>query len=187
MININIADIYGPYVGEAEGELRHAFRIARQAAPCVLFIDEIDALVTNRGADGGGSSSNGSASVEQRVLATLLVEMDGIDSNGQGVVVMAATNRLASIDSALLRKGRFHHILEVGNPSLEVQYRLVEYFLNKCNICSDDDVTRGGGGGGRAVVERVRRKCAEGMSGAEVEGLCKEAVLEIVREQCREV
>ena len=175
MININIADIYGPYVGEAESELRNAFRIARQSSPCVLFIDEIDALVTNRGSGDSGSGT----SVESRVLATLLVEMDGVDHNGHGVIVMAATNRLDCIDAALLRKGRFHHILEVSNPGLEVQHRLVEYFMAKCNIHKEGDEHA------QMVMEEVKAKCHEGMSGAEVEGLCKEAMLDLMRQQCK--
>lgn len=120
MISLSAADIYSPYVGDAEAEVRRAFQLARQAAPCVLFIDELDSIVTNRANDSGGGSS--SASVEGRVLATLLTEMDGIQNtnsseysqsgggkSGQqnssgGVIVLGATNRLDFIDAALIRK-----------------------------------------------------------------------------------
>lgn len=122
MITLSAADIYSPYVGDAEAEVRRAFQLARQAAPCVLFIDELDSIVTNRdtSSSGGGGGST-SASVEGRVLATLLTEIDGMqntaktsaDDNGQGagsrnssggVIVLGATNRLDFIDAALIRK-----------------------------------------------------------------------------------
>jgi SpoVK/Ycf46/Vps4 family AAA+-type ATPase len=123
MISLSAADIYSPYVGDAEAEVRRAFQLARQAAPCVLFIDELDSIVTNRDSGGAGSSS---ASVEGRVLATLLTEMDGIQvaagddgasadagngvrNSSGGVIVLGATNRLDFIDAALIRK--------VGNMS----------------------------------------------------------------------
>ena len=77
VISLSAADVYSPYVGDAEAEVK-AFSIARQASPCVLFFDELDAIVTNRGTGDGDHSSSGSSSVEARVLATLLTEMDGI-------------------------------------------------------------------------------------------------------------
>lgn len=138
MISLSAADIYSPYVGDAEAEVRRAFQLARQAAPCVLFIDELDSIVTNRANDssgrgsGGGGGGSSSASVEGRVLATLLTEMDGIQNtnssisnsseysqtnNGKssgkqnstgGVIVLGATNRLDFIDAALIRKVCLH-------------------------------------------------------------------------------
>jgi SpoVK/Ycf46/Vps4 family AAA+-type ATPase len=92
MITLSAADIYSPYVGDAEAEIRRAFQLARQAAPCVLFIDELDSIVTNR--DGGGSGSGGSstASVEGRVLATLLTEMDGIITTASTEYAIAVAN-----------------------------------------------------------------------------------------------
>ncbi|CAN0067492.1 unnamed protein product, partial [Ectocarpus sp. 12 AP-2014] len=97
------ADVFSPYLGEAEAEIRQAFRIARNAAPAILFFDEIDAIVCNR--DGGGKASFGPASsAESRVLATFLTEMDGVGSlKGDGVVVVGATNRPEAVDRALLR------------------------------------------------------------------------------------
>jgi transitional endoplasmic reticulum ATPase len=137
MISLSAADIYSPYVGDAEAEVRRAFQLARQAAPCVLFIDELDSIVTNRdtGGTGGGSSS---ASVEGRVLATLLTEMDGMqntvkaDSGGGkagarnssgGVIVLGATNRLDFIDAALIRKVRCGTL------------RLLDVFANLMHTC----------------------------------------------------
>ena len=81
VISLSTADVYSPYVGDSEAEIRKAFQLARQASPCILFLDELDSIVTNRdGGDGGGSTS---ATVESRVLATLLTEMDGI---GRGLL-----------------------------------------------------------------------------------------------------
>jgi SpoVK/Ycf46/Vps4 family AAA+-type ATPase len=88
VISLSAADVYSPYVGDAEAEIRKAFRIARQATPCVLFIDELDALVTDR----GNSSNSSSGSVESRVLATLLTEMDGINGSSNGVIVLGMNN-----------------------------------------------------------------------------------------------
>jgi SpoVK/Ycf46/Vps4 family AAA+-type ATPase len=104
LIALTSADIYSAYVGDAEAEIRKAFQIARQAAPCILFFDEMDSLVTNRNNESNAGSS--SASVEARVLATFLNEMDGITSHASssGVIVMGATNRLDCIDPALIRK-----------------------------------------------------------------------------------
>jgi SpoVK/Ycf46/Vps4 family AAA+-type ATPase len=101
IISLSSADIYSVYVGDAEAVIRRVFRVARLASPCVLFLDELDAIVTNRGSGGAGSSSS---NVEARVMATLLTEMDGIDGSSDGVVVIGATNRIELIDPALLRK-----------------------------------------------------------------------------------
>ena len=99
VITLSVADVYSPYVGDAEAEVRRGFALARQSAPCILFLDEIDALVTDRTIE---TSSTGA---ESRVLATLLTEIDGLGScNNEGIIVLGATNRLNAIDSALLRK-----------------------------------------------------------------------------------
>ncbi len=163
VIALSAADIYSQYVGDAEAEIRKAFRIGRQASPCVLFIDELDAIVTNR-ADGQGNSN----SAESRVLATFLVEMDGINNNNSGCIVMGATNRLGSIDSALLRKGRFHQILHVPLPNTTEKTELLIYFSKKYGFSTD-------------IVERLKTKLQSNMSGADVEVLCKEESINIIR------
>lgn len=181
VISLSAADVFSPYVGDSEAEVRKAFSVARQAAPCVLFFDELDAFVTNR--DGGAGS--GSSSVEARVLATLLTEMDGIGYNedrnsaisgsnngagASGVAVMAATNRLGAIDAALLRKGRFHHVLHVPPPDEQTRSLLLQYFAGKCRLEPEE-------------VESVRLKLKDGQCGADVENLCREARLERIRSQ----
>jgi transitional endoplasmic reticulum ATPase len=187
VISLSSADIFSPYVGDAEAEIRKAFRTARQARPCVLFIDELDSIVTNR--ESGGGSSSG---VEGRVLATLLTEMDGIQgdddrgggqSNSGGVIVLGATNRLDFIDAALIRKvchqlamllvlcyficqGRFHHVLFVPLPNANERQLILQYFAEKCAL---DEKT----------IAELKSTVAkrEGLSGAEIENLCREAVL----------
>ncbi|CAE7466104.1 CDC48B, partial [Symbiodinium microadriaticum] len=156
VISLSVADVYSAYVGNAEAEIRRAFRLARQAHPCVLFLDELDALVTDRGT-GCSSSSN----VESRVLASLLTEMDGIDGAADDVFVVAATNRLESIDAALLRKGRFHHILHVSLPTMEARHDMVNYFGDKYSLSE-------------TVRKKISHKLTDLMSGADVENLCRE-------------
>lgn len=163
VIALSAADIYTPYVGDAEAEIRKAFRLARQCAPCILFLDEIDAIVTDRSNAGG---SGGGVSVETRVLATLLTEMDGIDGAGPlGVFLLGATNRIDFIDAALLRKGRFHHLLHVPSPDRSTQEQLVDYFAARSELITPGE-----------VVE-LKRNLAVGMSGADVENLIREEVM----------
>lgn len=182
VISLTSADIFSPYVGDAEAEIRKAFRVARQARPCVLFIDELDSIVTNR-ESGGENSASG---VEGRILATLLTEMDGIQgdddrstisssdttgegktaihSNSGGVIVLGATNRLDFIDAALIRKGRFHNVLHVPLPNEEERTLILKHFAKKCKL---DDVS----------LDSLLLKLKDGMSGAEIENLCREEVL----------
>jgi SpoVK/Ycf46/Vps4 family AAA+-type ATPase len=102
-------EVFSKWVGESEQAIRDLFRKARQASPCVIFFDEIDAIATQReGGDGG---------VSNRVLTQLLTEMDGVSGLKQ-VVVIAATNRPHVLDPALLRPGRLDRIVYVGLPDL---------------------------------------------------------------------
>jgi SpoVK/Ycf46/Vps4 family AAA+-type ATPase len=172
VISLSSADVYSPYVGDAEAEVRRAFGIAHQAAPCILFLDEIDALVTNRHLDGGsgGGSGGSSASVEARVLATLLTEMDGVCGGNQdrGVIVLAATNRVQCLDAALLRKGRFHHVLYVPPPDVATQLQLLQYFAGQSSLPAQS-------------VQTMQAQLREGLSGAEVENLCREEAMRLLR------
>ena len=153
MISTNV------YPGDAEAEIRKAFQVARQASPCILFIDELDSIVSNR------SEENCQNNVENRILATFLTEMDGItDKSGNSVILLGATNRIDFIDAALLRKGRFHHILEVSVPDEINRIKLLHHFAKKCQLSSDS-------------IETLHSTLREGMSGAEIENICKEEVL----------
>lgn len=107
-ISVRGPELLSKWVGESERGIREIFRRARQAAPCVVFFDEIDSIAPVRGM--GGDSM-----VTERVVSQLLTELDGIQSLS-GVVVLAATNRADIIDTALLRPGRFDKILLVPLP-----------------------------------------------------------------------
>ena len=109
----NFIAVKGPqllsmWIGESERGVREVFRKARQAAPCIIFFDEIDAVAPRRGGSGGGQ-------VAERVVAQLLTELDGIEDL-KGVVVLAATNRLDLLDPALLRPGRLEFHVELPMP-----------------------------------------------------------------------
>ena len=180
VISLSSADVYSPYVGDAEAEIRKAFRIARNASPCVLFLDEMDALVTDRAASSSGSTSG--VSTEARVLATLLTEMDGITSGGGGnddldhdnhVIVMGATNRVDCIDAALLRKGRFHQIIHVPLPTSTERLKLLHYFATKCAVSSSH-------------METLQLSLKEGMSGADVENVVKMDMMRLARSNLNE-
>ena len=164
MIALSSADVYSAYVGDSEAEIRRVFRLARQSHPCVLFMDEMDALVTDR-----QDSSNGN-NVESRVLSTILNEMDGIDGGSEGVFVIGATNRIDSIDSALLRKGRFQELLCVPSPSFDEKVEILNYFSKKYGIT-------------KLAEESLRQRLNnENMSGADVENLCREEGMVRIRE-----
>ena len=116
-------------MGESERAVREVFRRARQVAPAIVFLDELDALGSARG--GGGSS--GSSGVGDRVLAQLLTEMDGIESL-KDVTVVAATNRPDMIDKALLRPGRLDRIVYVPLPDEATRREILQLKFNRMPI-----------------------------------------------------
>lgn len=164
---VNFISVKGPsllskYVGESERAVREVFRKARQAAPCVLFFDEIDALVPGRGREASDSG------VTQRVVSQFLTEMDGIEEL-KGVIVLGATNRADLLDPALLRPGRFDMVLEVPPPDRQGRKAIFETGLKGKPLADDVNVDD------LAAV-------SEGLSGADIHGVCREAALEAVRE-----
>ncbi len=164
---VNFISVKGPallskFVGESERGIREVFKKARQAAPCIIFFDEIDALAPTRGS--GGSDSN----VSQRVISQLLTEMDGVEEL-KGVLVVAATNRKDILDPALLRPGRFDLILEVPPPDAAGRSQIFAVHLAGKPLAAGVDVP--------ALVRR-----AEGFTGAEIETACDRAALLAVRE-----
>ncbi|CDF35573.1 unnamed protein product [Chondrus crispus] len=168
-MRMNGADVYSCYLGEAERILREAFASARAAAPCILFLDEIDAIVGKRSRGGEGQpDGNG---VQERVLTTLLTEMDGIVS-ASGVLVVGATNRLDLLDDALLRPGRFDDILQVGLPDESARLQILQIHCSKLPLA--DDVH---------LADIAKR--AIGKSGADLMSVCKEASLAALREHYR--
>jgi transitional endoplasmic reticulum ATPase len=123
------ASIYSSYFGEAEANIRSIFNRARANSPCVLFLDEIDAIVSNR-------ESDGSSEVQNRVLSTLLNELDGIQSTNENhVLVVAATNFPEKLDSALLRPGRFDHLIHVNNLARVFFLKIFTFSDSSSRLC----------------------------------------------------
>ena len=162
---INFISIKGPellskYVGESEQGVRELFARARHAAPCVVFLDELDALAPKRGQDGRSP-------VTDRVVSQLLTELDGVEALGD-VWVIAATNRLDMIDDALLRPGRLDYHLEVARPDRRARAAILGVCLRKKPIAEGIDLA--------ALAERT-----EGLSAAEVRFVCDRAALSAIR------
>jgi transitional endoplasmic reticulum ATPase len=123
-ISIKGPELISKWVGESEKGVREVFRKARQAAPCVIFFDELDAVAPRRG------GSEGDAHVTERLLSQMLTELDGLEDL-KGVVVIGATNRPDIIDEALLRPGRFDRILEVPAPDKEARKHIFQIHTKK--------------------------------------------------------
>jgi transitional endoplasmic reticulum ATPase len=162
----NFIAIKGPqllsmWIGESERGVREVFRKARQAAPCIIFFDEIDALAPRRGGGGGGQ-------VAERVVAQLLTELDGIEDL-KGVVVLAATNRLDRLDPALLRPGRLEFHVELPTPDAAARRAILQVHMKRMPLGKDVKID--------ALVQRT-----EGLVGADLEGLCRQAALFAIRE-----
>ncbi|GLV40036.1 uncharacterized protein CBL_10933 [Carabus blaptoides fortunei] len=163
-LSIKGPELFSKWVGESERAVREVFRKARQVAPSVVFFDEIDALGGERG---GGGSSSGGTSVQERVLAQLLTELDGVTPLGD-VTVLAATNRPDRIDKALLRPGRLDRIVYVPLPDEETRMEIFRLKLAKMPVKDVD------------VVELVN--LSKGYSGAEVQAVCHEAAMKALEE-----
>lgn len=152
-------ELFNKYVGESERAVREVFRKARQASPSVIFFDEIDSLSAARGTEGGPS---------ERVLASLLNEMDGIETLNN-VTVLAATNRPDSIDPALMRPGRLDRILYISPPDREARSEILRIKMSRMSLSNDVDLAR--------LAEQT-----EGCSGAEVAAICQNAGLAAMHE-----
>ncbi len=167
---VNFISIKGPellsmYVGESERGVRDVFHKARQAAPCIVFFDEIDAMASVR--SHGGNDSG----VAARVLSQLLTELDGIEEL-KGVLVLAATNRADLLDPALLRPGRFDIQLEIPLPDRAAREQIFAIHLRSRPV--DPEVTAA------ALAEQT-----DGFSGAQIEGVCRRAMMEAIARQIR--
>ena len=148
-------------MGESEKAVRETFRKARQAAPCIIFMDEIDSIAPTRGGD---SDSH----VTERVISQLLTELDGLESL-HNVVVIAATNRPDIIDPALLRPGRFDRLIQVGAPDLETRKAILQVHFKRKPLADDVD------------LDEVAHK-TEGYTGADLAAIANEAVMSAIRE-----
>ncbi len=154
-ISVRGPELLSKWVGESERGIREVFRRARQASPCVIFFDEIDALAPTRGM--GGDSM-----VTERVVSQLLTELDGVQSL-QGVVVLAATNRIDIVDPALVRAGRFDKLIQIPLPDKLARKEILTIHTKGVPISKDVDLDR--------VVEMT-----EGFSGADMASLTNTAV-----------
>ncbi len=165
---VNFISMKGPallskYVGESERGVREVFHKARQAAPCIVFFDEIDALVPVR------SSSSSDSHVAERVLSQFLAEFDGIEEL-KGVLVLGATNRLDMLDPAVLRPGRFGEIVEIPMPDEKERREIFEVHLRNKPLTAEID-----------SGELAAR--TEGFSGADIAAVCHKAALDAVRRE----
>ncbi|MGB8218287.1 MAG: CDC48 family AAA ATPase [Candidatus Methanoperedens sp.] len=162
----NFISVRGPqllskWVGESEKAIREVFKKARQVAPSIIFLDELDAIAPIRGTEFGSKTS-------ERVINQLLTELDGIEVL-KSVVVIAATNRPEIIDPALIRSGRFDRLVFVGPPSREG--RIGVFRIHMKNIPVSDDVN----------IEELA-DLTENYVGSDIESLCREAVMLALRE-----
>jgi transitional endoplasmic reticulum ATPase len=163
---VNFIAISGPellskYIGESERGIREVFKKARQAAPCILFFDEIESLVPKRGNATGDQ-------VTERVVTQFLTELDGIEEL-KGVMVLGSTNRPDLIDPAILRPGRFDFVLELPRPDLQAREAILKVH------------TRGKPLGKNVSIESLARE-TEGLVGADIASICQKASLLAIRE-----
>jgi transitional endoplasmic reticulum ATPase len=154
-ISIKGPELMSKWVGESEKGIRDIFRKARQASPCVVFFDEVDSIAPIRGGLGGLSGA-------EKMISQLLTEMDGIHEI-HDVVVLAATNRVDMIDTALLRPGRFDKIIYIPNPDKTTRKRILQIHTKGRPISNDIDLNK--------IAEMT-----EGFSGADVSSVVNTAV-----------
>lgn len=164
---VNFISIKGPeliskWIGESEKGIREMFKKAKAAAPCILFFDEIDSITPKRG------SGTGDSGVMGRTISQFLTEIDGLEEL-RGIMVLGATNRMDLIDPALLRPGRFDHIIELGLPELQAREEIFKIHTQRRPIDNGVDIKE---------LARV----ANGKSGAEIELLCRQAITFAIRE-----
>lgn len=159
-VSIGLQDVLDLWLGESERKLHEAFNYARRHAPCVLFFDEVDALGQKRGQLKGGAGRN--------VVNQLLSEMDGMDSGGDGVFVLAATNHPWDVDSALRRPGRFDRSVLVLPPDAEARAAIFELHLRGRPIDGVD------------VGQLAKR--TDGFSGADVALVCRTATANVMED-----
>ncbi|MGC2822270.1 MAG: AAA family ATPase [Candidatus Sulfotelmatobacter sp.] len=157
LIAIDGPQLYSKWLGESERALREVFKKARRAAPCILFFDTIDAVAPKFGADQFGSD------IYQRILSQLLREIDNL-RDVKGVILLAASNRPERIDPALLRSGRFDYILPFAKPDAEDRAAIMRLCCRRIPLASDVD------------FEDFGHRTA-GLTGADIESLCKKATL----------
>ncbi|HEY7227479.1 MAG TPA: CDC48 family AAA ATPase [Nitrososphaeraceae archaeon] len=161
-ISIKGPELLSKWVGESEKGVREIFRKARQASPCIVFFDEIDAIAPTRGALGSDSH------VTERVISQLLTELDGLEVLSD-VIIIAATNRPDIIDAALLRPGRFDRLLYVPPPDKEARIQIFRIHTSKKPLAKDVNID-------------TLAAQTEGYTGADIAGLASAAVMLALRQ-----
>ncbi len=159
---ISGSDFVEMFVGVGASRVRDMFEQAKKNAPCIVFIDEIDAVGRHRGAGYGGGNDE-----REQTLNQLLVEMDGFEAN-EGVIIIAATNRKDVLDPALLRPGRFDRQVTVGNPDIKGREKILGVHARKTPLGPDVDL-------------RIIARGTPGFSGADLANLVNEAALGAAR------
>ena len=167
-IHMSGSELVHKFIGEGAQLVRDIFQMAREKAPSILFIDEIDAVGSIRTHDG----TTGSAEVN-RTMMQLLAEMDGFRTRGD-IKIIAATNRIDILDPALLRPGRFDRIIEIPMPTLEGRHRILEIHARKMKRAQDIDLL-------------VIAKQTEDASGADLKAIVVEAGMNAIRTGAHEV
>ena len=165
--NANFISVKGPemfskWLGESEKAIRETFRKARQVAPCVIFFDEIDSVASMPGMESTDSHTS------ERVLNQLLTEMDGLEAL-RDVVVIAATNRPNLLDPAILRPGRFDRLVFIGSPDRKGRLKIFRIHTKDTPLAEDVDL-------------ETLADITEGYVGADIESVCREAVMIALRE-----
>jgi len=165
---ISGSDFVEMFVGVGASRVRDLFEEAKKKAPCIIFIDEIDAVGRQRGAGLGGGHDE-----REQTLNQLLVEMDGFAEN-EGVIVLAATNRPDILDKALLRPGRFDRQIVVSSPDVKAREQILEVHSRKKRLADDVDL-------------KIIAKNTSGFSGADLENVLNEAALLTARRNLPEI
>ena len=166
--SISGSDFVEMFVGVGASRVRDLFEQAKKNAPCIIFIDEIDAVGRQRGAGLGGGHDE-----REQTLNQLLVEMNGFSDN-EGVIILAATNRPDVLDKALLRAGRFDRQIVVGSPDVKAREQILEVHARKKKLAEDVDL-------------RVIAKNTSGFAGADLENVLNEAALLAARRNYKEI
>lgn len=154
-------EVFSKWVGESEKAIREIFRKARMSAPCIIFIDELDAVAASRGGADEGSR------VGERVVNTLLLELDGLEEL-KNIIVLAATNRPDIIDPALMRPGRFDSFIEIPFPEDKTRLEILKVHTKRMPLTKDVNLGE--------INEKLK-----GYSGADIEGVCREAGMNAIR------